>query len=486
MKKIYLLYILPLLAVVAMLTACADDDSFTTSADHQLTFSTDTIRLDTTFSKVPTATKTFWVYNRSGDGIRLTNVRLERGNQTGFRVNVDGVFLGQESGFQVNNLEVRNKDSIRVFVELTSPLNNGDEPQKVEDNLVFTLESGVQQKVNLNAYSWDAELLKSLEIKRDTTIASSGKPIVIQGGLKVDSGAVLTIAEGTTLYFANGAGIDVYGQLQAKGTAQKNVVLRGDRIDRMFDYLPYDRISGQWQGIRFHSSSYGNILAYTDLHSAYNGIVCDSSSIERQKLFLANSTIHNCQGYGLVSTNCTIVASNCQITNTLNDCAAFFGGGVTLIQCTIAQFYPFDAHRGASLRLTNYRGDYTYPLYQFKMFNSLVTGDAENVIVGDFKDDVRADYLFDHCILRTIKPDSIDNNHYVKVWWENPKDTVRSGRKHFRKIDADKQYYDFHLDSVSSCIDSAQVWQVLDFVIDRDGNGRDGKPDIGCYEYQKP
>jgi hypothetical protein len=62
--------------------ACSDDDSFTSSPSHLLTFSQDTVKLDTVFSKVPTTTKTFWVYNKSGDGIRCSNIRLANGNQT--------------------------------------------------------------------------------------------------------------------------------------------------------------------------------------------------------------------------------------------------------------------------------------------------------------------------------------------------------------------------------------------------------------------
>ena len=225
MEKLRILTYMLLLAVVGLVTACNDDDTFTTSKNNLLVFSTDTVKLDTTFSKVPTPTKTFWVYNRSGNGIRLANVRLEQGNQTGFRVNVDGIYLGQSNGYQVNGLEVRNKDSIRVFVELTTPKNGKTNPQLVEDNLVFTLESAVQQKVNLKAYSWDAELLKNIEVKHDTTIQST-KPIVVQGGIKVNEGATLTIGAGTTLYFSNKAGIDVHGQLKIAGTADKIVTLR--------------------------------------------------------------------------------------------------------------------------------------------------------------------------------------------------------------------------------------------------------------------
>ena len=114
------------LSLAVALMACIDDDSFSVSPSNLLTFSEDTIRFDTLFSTVPTATRTFWVYNKSGDGIRCSSVRLERGNQVGFRVNVDGISLGQANGYQSSEIEVRNNDSIRVFVELTTP-NNGQE-----------------------------------------------------------------------------------------------------------------------------------------------------------------------------------------------------------------------------------------------------------------------------------------------------------------------------------------------------------------------
>lgn len=473
-----------LAAVALTLTACQDNDTFSVSPSNMLTFASDTVRLDTVFSRVPTATKTVWVYNHSGDGIRISSVRLESGNQTGFRVNVDGQYLGAEAGYQVQDVEVRKGDSIRVFVELTSPRNMQETPTLVEDNLVFTLESGVRQKLNLNAYTWDAELLDDVVISRDTTI-SAGKPIVIRGGLRVDSAATLTVAAGTTLYFSNNAGIDVYGRLLAIGTTTENVVLRGDRIDHMFDYLPYDRVSGQWQGIRFHASSFENELNYVDIHSAYNGVVCDSSAVDRTKLTLYNSIIHNCQGYGLLSTNCVIDIWNTQITNTLNDCAAFFGGAYMLRHCTLAQFYPFDAERGMALRFANRNDGQNYPLYQFEVYNTLVTGYADDCIMGEFADSISGDYYFESSILRTIVPDTVDTARYVNVTWEDVEDTVKTGEKHFRTIDADTQYYDFRLDSISPARDAGVVLPHGYSDYDRVGNRRDDKPDIGAYEYVK-
>lgn len=475
-----------LLAVAALLAACTDDDSFSDSPSNTLTFSTDTVKLDTVFSRVPSSTRTFWVYNNSGDGIRCRSVRLKSGNQTGLRVNVDGIYLGASQGYQTNEIEIRKKDSIRVFVELTAPSNHAQGPQLLEDDLVFTLESGVEQSVNIRGYSWDADIYGLLEIHGDTTISGGDRPIVIQKGLKVDSGATLTVAEGTTLYFSQNAAVDVYGQLTTKGTAEKNVIFRGDRIDRMFDYLPYDRVPGQWQGVRFHESSYGNSLDYTDLHSAYNGIVCDSSDVEKSKLKAYNTTIHNCQGYGLLAVNSNVDLWNCQITNTLKDCAAFIGGRATIRYCTLAQFYPFDANRGAALYFTNTTGSGDCPLRQLDVRNSIITGYADDVLMADISDKAPAEYLFDHCIIRTPEPDTASIKKFISVTFEDIKDTAAvTGEKHFRTIDADNQYYDFHLSQRSPAVGAAaplgDPWDTTD----REGLRRDDKPDIGCYEYKE-
>ena len=290
-------------------SACDDIDDFTTSPNNLLTFSTDTVRLDTVFSTVPSSTRDFWVSNRSGKGLRCTSVRLEGGNQNGFRVNVDGVYLSPEQGYKANDIEVRNKDSIRVFVEVTTAVNHGDAPKELNDRLVFALESGVEQKVVLNAWSWDADFARNKTITTDYTI-TAGKPLVVYGPMTVEEGATLTIAPGATLFFHDGAGIDVKGRLVCKGTAEQPVTLRGDRLDYMFDYLPYDRMSGLWNGVHFMEKSYDNRMEFTDLHSAFNGVRVDSSDVARQTLSIANSTIHNCQGHALYVENSKVTLEN--------------------------------------------------------------------------------------------------------------------------------------------------------------------------------
>lgn len=466
--------------LLCVMTGCQDDDSFSTNVSNILSFSADTVKLDTVFSAVPTTTRTFWVHNESGDGIRCTNIRLERGNQSGFRVNVDGVYLGSESGYQASEVEIRKGDSIRVFVELTSPVNGRNKPWLVEDNLLFLLESGVTQKVNLNAYSWDAIKYRNLHITNDTTLTGD-RPIIVYGKLTVEEHATLTLAAGTTLYFHDGGGIDVYGRLCSQGEAGKEVILRGDRLDWMFDYLPYDLMSGLWDGIHFYETSYDNVMEFTDLHSSFNGIVCDSADVGKQKLTLKNMTVHNCQGKGLSTVNCKVTAENCQFTNTLYECVDILGGDVTMNHCTLAQFYPFDSNRRPAL---NYYSTTTMPLLRMDCINSIVTGYPEDVVMGATENEnIPFNYRFISSILRT--PAVEDAEHIIDVIFENVEDTASvQGDKHFKLVDINTQHYDFHLDSLSPAINKGSK----DYPVsnDRDGKARDDQPDIGCFEESKP
>jgi hypothetical protein len=465
-----------LLAFGLLFLSCNDDEAFSTSTADKLTFSGDIISLDTVFSTVPSSTKSLWVYNRNNEGIRCNSIRLESGNQTGFRVNVNGLYLNSTNGYRANDVMLYHGDSLRVFVEVTAPVNGETMPKKISDNLIFELESGVEQKVKLQAWSWDATKISSLYVNNDTTIDGSSKPILISGGITVAKGAVLNIAAGTTLYFDSAAGIDVYGRVDIVGNVDKNVVLRGSRLDRMFDYLPYDRMSGQWSGIHFYESSYNNSIKYCDIHSAFNGIVCDSSDVEKIKLNLEESTIHNCQGYGLKSVNSNVVALNSQITNTLKNCIYIDGGNAAINACTIAQFYPFDSQRGTALYFSS-----VHPLNSLAVDNSIITGYADDQLAVLKKEGNDFKYIFRSCIIRTPEVTTSDSVYFNKVIFEDLKNKESMGKYNFIDIDADKQYYDFHLSDKSAAIDKADKTTAP--ISDRNGKKRNGVPDIGAYEY---
>ena len=418
-----------LFMITALLTACTDNDSFSSSTGNRLTFTTDTVKFDTLFSTVPSATKTFWIHNESSDGIRIRTARLERGTQSGYRVNLDGMYLDPVG----TDFEVRKGDSLLVFVEVTTRETHAADPQLIEDNLLLTLESGVEQRINLRTFSWDALKLADLAIRRDTVIESR-VPIILYGkGIEVDSAVTLTLRN-TTLYFHDGAGINVKGQLLAD-----SCVFRGDRLDRMFAYLPYDRISGQWQGINIASSSKGNVLSNCEIRNAVDAMLCDSTSVT-----LTNTIIHNSSGAGLSARHSKVTLSYCQLTNTYGDCLMLEGCEAVVDHCTLAQFYPFSANRGYALHFINAKQ--SLPMVLLCM-NTLVTGYADDVVMGEVKDTtVVYDYHFADCLLRT--PSVADSTRLERIIWETPKDSVQ-GKQHFKTVDEDNLYYDFSIDSIS-------------------------------------
>ena len=435
------------LAIAAAMVACSDDDTFTTSTSARLTLGVDSVKMDTVFSTIGSRTYDFWVYNNAGDGIRLKSVRLRQGNQTGFRVNVDGVYLDNSMGSIVNDLEVRENDSIRVFVELTAPENGQQEPQLIEDELIFKLESGVEQRVVLQGHAWDAIFMRDVVVRSDSLIESS-RPVVVYGGLRVDSAVTLTIRN-TTLYFHDGKGIEVYGRLMTD-----SVVMRGDRLDYMFDYLPYDRVSGQWGqtgGVVIRQQSTGNILKNTEIRNAGKyGVLCDSAAFDEHvlRLDMQRCVVHNCAGAGVVSINSNIRLYQCQVSNMKGDCVQVMGGLADINRCTLAQFYPFAGGRGAALRFNN-----RTHLYGLLCDSSIVTGYDEDVVMGNNTDSTyHFAYLFCNSLLRTPKVENNDSA-FVDIVWETPKDSVQ-GKMHFKLVDEYNLKYDFHLDSVST----AQGW----------------------------
>jgi len=462
-RKKGFLYIIGVgMAVASLLASCVDDEDFSTSRGDVLSFSVDTLQMDTVFSNVPTPTQSFWVYNRSSGALRCSSVRLRRGGESGYRVNVDGTYLGESVGFQTQDVEILKGDSIRVFVELTAPVQHADEPQKVSDDLVFQLESGVEQKVNLKACSWDALLLGDWQVDEDARLESA-KPVLVRGGIRVGENAKLTIAAGTRLFFHEDAGLQVYGSLRVEGERGKEVMMRGDRLDHMFSYLPYDRTPGRWQGIRLKSSSHDNLIQYADIHSAYDGIVVEGNEEggsgdarlklgnASPKLTMLNATVHNCQGFGVKTSSSKVRLMNCLLSNALDNCLCVKGGDVELNGCTLAQFYPFDARHGAALLV---EGQETL----FSLKNSLVTGYRDNEV--ELEDDASADFLTS--VVRMGKG-------------------VDVGEKNFRLIDTDNLKYDFHLSDASAAIGAADAATSL--AVDRDGVKRTATPSAGCYEY---
>ena len=90
------------------------------------------------------------------------------------------------------------------------------------------------------------------------------------------------------------AKVITYGTLLAKGTREKPIVFRGDRLDFILnDILPYDRTPSQWGGIFFRPESYHNIMDNVIVRNGKTGLTFEKSSPGESKLKLSNSQITN-------------------------------------------------------------------------------------------------------------------------------------------------------------------------------------------------
>lgn len=464
------------------------DDEYTTSATDVLTFSKDTVQLDTIISGEPTRTYTFTVYNKATKALRIPLVALEQGANSPFKVNVDGVSL--ENG-SATDFEIARKDSMIVYLMANAPVTDADQPVDYTDVLNFTTEAGVLQKVILKAAGQDVIPLKGQRIDVNTTLTAQ-RPYRVMDSLVVEKGVTLTLAAGTTFLFHSGAKLIVHGTLHIDGTLQQPVVLRGDRLDKMFVHQPYDRTPGQWGGVVLTSTSYGNVINYADIHSGLFGIQVDSCDVNQQKLTLQNSLIHTVTGHALDIRMAQVSVGNTQITNAGGDCIHLRGGDATFTHCTIGRFYVFTGGSGHALDFANYDGTTRLPINRLRFVNSIITGYQDDELMGSPNkdhDDDAFNYSFTHCLINTPQP-AIDDQ-FLSCLWDQKKsfaDDVKDPpirEKNFSPaFNLDYLQFGFELSEQSQAIGTADATiSNQTYPVDRLGRSRGSKPDMGCYQH---
>ena len=110
MRKLFTFLICIVLVAVS---SCRKDFS-TIPSFGELTFSKDTVFLDTVFTNVGSSTYNLKIYNKSSDAIRIPSISLENGNTSNYRISVDGI-----AGESFQNIDILAKDSIFLFIETT-------------------------------------------------------------------------------------------------------------------------------------------------------------------------------------------------------------------------------------------------------------------------------------------------------------------------------------------------------------------------------
>ena len=487
----HLFLTLPAILTLCLLCACSQDEDFSTDASLTLSFEADTVRFDTVFSTIGSSTQRVKVFNRNDKALRISHAYLASGGTSGFRVNIDG-----QSGTSLTDIDIWHEDSIFVLIDINVDPQDSNSPVLITDSLIFTLQSGISQQIILQAYGQDIIILSAQTLTEDTYL-SADKPYLIYDSLIVDSAALLYLPAGTTLYFHSQAYLGVYGQIICEGTLDAPITLRGDRTDKMFTYLPYDRLDAQWGGVTLYPGSGDNYFAYTDIHGGNWGIDCPLSTFAGTKLAMLNSEIHNVSGNGLSLVYCAAEFANCQFSNAGGHCVNLIGGYYEFTHCTLAQCYPWDSDYGNALFFTNVQNDTIYPLEQAYFYNCLITGQAADAIQGNALEDSDADFnaAFTNCLINIEITG--DEGEYVEQMFTDcfneyelfptssydESDAVY-GTANFRTIDTDTYSYDFRLDSLSNARGIGHMAYAVLYPTDKDGNERPKQgADAGCYQF---
>ncbi len=367
------LYALAILASLVFWSSCRNDFE-TVPSNGNLTFSKDTVYLDTVFTNIGSSTYNLKVYNNSNDDIHIPEIRLAAGEASNYRLNVDGM-----PGKTFRDVQILAKDSIFIFIETTLDINNlpgGSNDFLYTDQLLF--DTGAhQQKVELVTLVKDAVFLyperfpdgtietltlgngdNTVEIpgfflQDDQLTFTNEKPYVIYGFAAVPRNKTLTVQAGARVHFhansgilvAENASMKVMGAPSQDREAMENeVVFEGDRLEPSFADVP-----GQWGYIRLTSGSVGNEFHHTTIKNAMVGLL-----VENSPLLLSNVQLYNHTNYGLLALTGSIYGENVVINNCgQSSLACQLGGNYTFNHSTFANYWTNGFRNFPTVSLSN-------------------------------------------------------------------------------------------------------------------------------------
>ncbi len=459
-------------------TSCKKDVLLTVGGD--LRFSTDTVKFDTVFTATGSYTDYFKIYNKNSKRIKISEVKLGMGNNSPFRLNVDG-----QPGKSVKDIEIAPFDSIYVFADVKINPNNDSLPFIVEDKVLVTL-NGNQKEIVLQAYGQNAHYIFDSVLTTQTW--KNDLPYVIVNSCLVDSPETLTIEKGCRIYMHQGSGVIVKGTLLANGTKQDSIIFQGDRLE---NFYPYNKDNpGEWAGILFLSQSKNNRMNHCILKNGgnifkINWIPAIGAAINVQpetnitttpKLTIENSVINNSAGFGLLAFNSSVYMQNCLVhTCSQQNIALVNGGKYTIANNTIATYGGIDITHSQEpcVAITNY---FDIDDVQFE-HNNLDVQFNNNIVYGSLDDELffnkkgSSTYNVDvkYCLLKltTAMPSIVTKSNCI--FNQDPlfKDTYN---------------WNFHLKNTSPAKGQADPSSTL--ALDLDDVTRNNPTSIGCYEVQ--
>lgn len=368
------------LALAISWSSCRKDFDYAPSSGN-LEFSKDTVFLDTVFTNIGSSTYTLKVFNRSNDDILIPFIGLENGQNSSYRLNVDG-----SAGKEFNNVPLLAKDSLFIFIETTfdisqTPENeflytddilfgNGSNTQEVPlvtlvKDAVFLypreLSNGTKETLVLGLDEEGNEIrVEGFLLEPDELLFTNEKPYVIYGYAAVPDSNTLSIDAGARVHFHKnsgiivntGASIQVNGLLSEDQELLENeIIFEGDRLESTYANEP-----GQWGTIWLREGSINNSISYLTLKNATVGLRVEGDDIlTAPTLTMANSQVYNSLDSNLWTTKASIVAVNTVLGGAGN--ISFYGssgGKYSFTHCTLANYWNNGFRSGTTLVLDNF------------------------------------------------------------------------------------------------------------------------------------
>jgi hypothetical protein len=442
---------IPFLLFIGLLLALGScrSDFETVANTGNLTFSRDTIYLDTIFTDIGSSTYRLKVYNRSKNDINIPTIKLGKALNSKYRMTVDGM-RGTE-GKLFTNINLLAKDSLYIFIETTANISDANPTDFLyTDQIEFDAGTNLQT-VELVTLIQDAVFLypkrfadgtketlpigdQEIEgfyldendpINGNELLFTNQKPYVIYGYAAVPTGKKAVFESGARVHFhansglivANNASININGSTSTTDELENEVVFEGDRLEPQFSNVP-----GQWGTIWLTDGSTNNNINHLTIKNATIGILVQNN--DGTTLSIKNTQIYDCSNYGILAQTAKIEGENMVINSAgLAGLSCSYGGDYKFTHCTFNN--NWNSSSQVAVSINNYSLGAipeVKALTQATFNNCIIYGSYPNEMVLNKKTAAAFEYQFNNCLIKydsaTANPDyqfNSDTAHYNSI-----------------------------------------------------------------------
>lgn len=495
------------LLLTLLLSICSCRSDFDTVASTgDLSFSKDTVYLDTVFTNLTSSTYSLKVYNHSKNDITIPLIKFNKGLDSEYRMSVDGMQGNQGKIFE--NVTLLAKDSLFVFIETTVKSDDITPSEFLYTDQIEFDSGNNLQKVELITLVKDAILLYPSRNNDGTTETlpigdekisgfyldkndpihgnelhfTNQKAYVIYGYAAVPEGETVTFDSGARVYFhansglivSKNASLHINGSTSATAKLENEVIFSSDRLQPDYAYIP-----GQWGTVWLQKGSTNNSIQNLTLKNATVGLLIDGN--DETSVSLKNTQIYNCTHYGIQAKNALIEGENIVINYTGQaSLACTYGGNYKFTHCTFNNNWSSPEQQ--AVYISNYSNGATpetKDLTAATFNNCIIYGSYSNEMILDKKPEALFNYQFNNCLIKF----NTTNNQYTN----DPNYQFGTDPQHYNAIilNENPKFFnpninDFSIDDSSSAFAKGNINYLIP--LDVTGNNRTTPPDLGAYQ----